>query len=388
MPGMNASPLVPLRTAALACALFVLGLGASTAAQSALDEARGLRKSGKPAEAVATLDAALQRTPGDADMQGLLGLCLLDAGDMTRARSLAEQLKDYQGDAFRPYVFVGRVYQQGQQVEPAIAAYRRAVKVNPRCIEALNQLVVLYIGAGNFGKALKQAEKLTAVRPEVGRPMMAAALAAQGDQQRRAGGETITLAADSFLAALEYLPDDRPLGERALDTLVIAVRLAEAEQVAEQVFPERGPGGSRSNDWHAWMGTIRAAAMDGVAAREHFETALAGQPDHPRAALGLARLLVDDGDFEAARGLLDVIRAHDPDSGRTALLLGEVLVALGETDEGIAALERAVELDPVQPKGHYQLARALLQAGRRDEGRAAMDRFRELQEASAPEVVR
>jgi len=380
---VNAPPAHRPRLAPRLLALaLLLALPVAARGQSALDQARAHRRAGRPEQAVAVLDEALARAPDDGSLLGLLGLCLLEAGELARAEALAEQLHDYRGDAFRPHVFLGHVHGRARRTEPAIAAYRRALEVNPQCVEALHQLCALYVATGSYGRALKHAERLHALRPELGLPLLAATLAAQGDEQRRAGAETLPLAADSFLAAHELMPDDRVLGERALDTLVLAVRLDDAARVADTLFP------GRDADWHGWMGTIRAAAMDAAAARAHFEAALASRPEHPRAALGLARLLVDDGDYERARELLAVVRARDPDSGSTALLLGEVLVALGELDEGIASLRRAVELDPVQPKGHYQLARALLQAGRREEGAAAMARSRELQEASAPEVVR
>lgn len=115
----------------------------------------------------------------------------------------------------------------------------------------------------------------------------------------------------------------------------------------------------------------RARALSGDAAIDELRRALALEPDHREAAIGLAELLVDDdpaaatelirphrpdpaaervaaridlasngGDVEALRDRL----AKDPQDGATLLELGRALAARGEHDEAIDRLLAAVAL--------------------------------------------
>ncbi|MCB9896653.1 MAG: tetratricopeptide repeat protein [Planctomycetes bacterium] len=358
--------------------LLLLALSGAARAPGAVDEAKALRRAGRPAEAVPVLDAALARHPGDDELEGLLGLCLLEAGQQGRVLELAKRRAGYTGDDFRMHVFLGRVAELDGALPAAIQSYRAAIERNPNAVEAYNQLVGAYLKNEAFGKALKQAEKLEQISPELGARLAAAALAAQGEQYRRAGAETLTLAAERFLAAHRKQPDDLTLTEMTLDTCVLAAYVDEALAVVEEVY-----GKQRDATYWTWIGTCRAAGMDGDGARAAFEQALALEPTNDKAALGLARLLVDDGDLDAAREVLSKVTVK-ADSGRVALLMGEVQVALGDVAEGVDWLRKATELDPGQPKAHYQLGRALMQLGRRDEANAVLEHFRELQERSLP----
>jgi tetratricopeptide (TPR) repeat protein len=64
---------------------------------------------------------------------------------------------------------------------------------------------------------------------------------------------------------------------------------------------------------HLLAGYLHLAAREVGPARAAFQSALALDPDHPRALLGLARIAIEEGDPDAARPALDRALLYHPD---------------------------------------------------------------------------
>lgn len=112
-----------------------------------------------------------------------------------------------------------------------------------------------------------------------------------------------------------------------------------------------------------------AAAGDAAQGEERetlYRTALAAQADHPRAVVGLARILADRGEPDEASALLARVPA-DPEARR---LVAELALRAGPGSDEIDALQARVEAGEAEAR--VPLGRALAAAGRHDEGLALL----------------
>lgn len=109
-------------------------------------------------------------------------------------------------------------------------------------------------------------------------------------------------------------------------------------------------------------------AGDAAGASELYAGALQLQPENLAAIAGLARLHLDTGDIEGAKGILALApqdKAQDPviAAVRAGIELAEQAAELGDTGE----LEARVAADPADHQARYDLALALNARDRRDE---------------------
>ena len=100
--------------------------------------------------------------------------------------------------------------------------------------------------------------------------------------------------------------------------------------------------------------SVRAAGDLG-AARMHLETALQHDPEHERATVGLAGILLDEGDFDGADELLAQWEG-DPRFGR---VLASMHFRRDAAGQDRAALEARVEANPDDAEAHFLLANVL-----------------------------
>jgi putative thioredoxin len=145
-------------------------------------------------------------------------------------------------------------------------------------------------------------------------------------------------------------------------------------------FIERlvGPLTAGADELIAQAQTV-AAAGDATGAAELYSQVLTEDESNIKAIAGLAKLHVDSGDLEQAKGVLSLspppAPGRDPDPAIAAVLaaihVAEQAAELGD----IAPLEKAVADDPGDNQARFDLALALNARGDRD---AAADRLLEI----------
>lgn len=111
--------------------------------------------------------------------------------------------------------------------------------------------------------------------------------------------------------------------------------------------------------------TTETAPTDPTAAKTYWSAKLEGDPDSSKAMLGLARALVDAGDVETAKPLLERIDATQQEYSDAQAILS-VLKLLQEVAEagGEAAVQSALDADPGDPNNRYLSACADAGKGR------------------------
>ena len=137
-----------------------------------------------------------------------------------------------------------------------------------------------------------------------------------------------------------------------------------------KVFIERlvGPMGPGETGELIEAAAAAIAAGDPAGASELYAAVLEIEPDNLAAIAGLARLHLDNGDIEGAKGILGMgppDKANDPaiTAIRAAIELAEQAASLGDTAE----LEAKVAADPKDHQARFDLALALNARDRREE---------------------
>jgi tetratricopeptide (TPR) repeat protein len=221
------------------------------------------------------------------------------------------------------------------QAEDAVAAYRRAVELDPRN------------GAAHYN--------LADALYDLGRPEQAIA---------------------AYRRAIETHPPSATDSHNGLGLALEArgqVKEAMAEYRRAIARDPRSPF-PRQN-----LGRLLAAQGQVAAAMEEYRRAIACDPQAPGPHFQLGRCLESQGRLEQAMAEYRRAIELDPNDGATHYHLGAVYRARGQADEAIAQFRKAVQVDPRGALGHDALAAALLRRGRFAEARAAaqlgLDRF-------------
>ena len=104
-------------------------------------------------------------------------------------------------------------------------------------------------------------------------------------------------------------------------------------------------------------------------------------PGRPDVVLKLAQAMGRQGQFAAARRVLDAALITRPEAPLLTFQRGLIQVRAGEHEAAVADFRRVLELDPDQHRARYALARALMAVGQEEEGRAQMEQFAAGEEA-------
>jgi tetratricopeptide (TPR) repeat protein len=118
-----------------------------------------------------------------------------------------------------------------------------------------------------------------------------------------------------------------------------------------------------------------------------FEHTLRWTSDNYIIEDGLAAVLLDCGQLDAARIRLDEALRVYPDYPDALCNLGLLLVRQGKTEEGIARYQAALRLEPTKSKWHFNLALALAQKGDLDAATSELDAALRLEPGFSPARV-
>ena len=278
-------------------------------------------------KALGRLDAMLALNPNNNAARLLQATIYLEMNDFERARAALESLRRTYGDD--PNI----LYQQG----------------------------VAFVGLGRYAEAtvVLEAALPRMDTPKLRRTLALAQIGLGKDDLGIANLERVFNAAKDFEAgralALNYA--QRGVSKKAL-------------AVAEEMLKlQAGRAGALD-----FLGTIRGMTGDLKGARQAFSQALAKQPLYGPAAVNLAKLDANDGDFDAARRRLDKILSTQfvPD---VLFELGLVELRAGQREQAIRHFRRLTEQGTGYRPAEVPLVDALLAVRRADEAIVAARGF-------------
>ncbi len=306
------------------------------------------------------------------------------AGDRANALTLIDRAIAGDGKRADLWMMKGDLLRLEKQTEPARAAYRRALELDPEQIGAHLAIGLLHLERNELDQAqaqLAQADKLVPNHP------MARYLGAVVDFRRGHHNEAKTKLQEVLKVAPDLLPaqllagaTEFALGNRqsAIGHLgkvlervpdhpyarkLMAAAMVSAGQLDEA---QRLVAGLGDDDLLSAVlqGDIALRKRDFAAARQHLEQAAALAPDNPALLVELARSRMASGDSAGAIEALNRAAELDTASGRPDALLVLTHLRAGRPAEAMAAAERLVRERPKDPLGYFLIGQVHL--ARRD----------------------
>lgn len=317
----------------------------------------GLMRSGRTADAVEALQAALKKDPGQARAAMALVEIHLQQQQADKAVPLVRAMLQRAPQEAALHALLGQVLAQAGQAAAARQALEQAIQLQPGLAAAHLQLARLDIAGRNFGAAetrLKgQAE--TGANP-LEALLMLAALSEQRGQpadalrwlERAAGKVSSGTDVRPQLAIVDFhLRQGQPL----------------AAVAAATVAQSRAPA-----DLAVLVAVARAqlGAGDAAAARRTLVAASSTAGSNPPALWLIARLQLSAADPAAAAHSLDKALAEAPSLLPLQALMVEADLRQGAFDRAEQRARQLAQRQPPVPLGHSLLGQVALQRGQVD----------------------
>jgi uncharacterized protein (TIGR02466 family) len=328
-----------------------------SSAQQRFEAARGALEQGRPQEAVNLLAAVLQAEPRNPPSHHLLGLALMQLGDVEGAERALRASISF--DKKKPAVYVGlsEALQRRGQAAEAEKVLRAALAVDRRHRGTVLALSQLLMALGRPAEALQVTAPLAvaADAPYAVLDLHAEALQRLGRLEEAVAMSQRAIAAGGPFSTLALAACYRELG-----------RYEDAEAAVRKAFDTAGDHPA------VWSSLARSLQDLGRhdEAEEAFRRALERAPFDPGAHQGLAELLwAKTADPERAARPLESVLAQRPTPHLLALR-ARLFNRAGKPEEAYALLERALAELPGDPLLHAAAATAAVHAGRAEEGLA------------------
>lgn len=272
------------------------------------------------------LQAYIKRHPGHPGARKLLAAIHASEGDAVGAISLLEPVLKASPNDYQALAVTASAYRAQRQYAKAAALLERATQA-PGAPAALQTSYGLsLVGAGQ--EALALAHLARAFSKDPGHQRTGVALAVLHLKRKEP-----KLAADVLDGMLRRTPNDP-----------VVLNL---------------------------LGTARAASGDRPRARAAYEKVLAGNPRFTPALLNLARLDVDEGRTDVARGRLTALLARQPRNTQAMFELARVEDSAGRASEATRWLEKLLEQDKKNAGAWVRLVDAHLRNGDTERALAA-----------------
>ena len=384
---------------------------------------------------------AIERDPKNVNAHLLLAQALAGIKDLDAGAAQVEEAIRMDPDEPRTYIGLGAFRQAQGDPKQAEAAFRQAVSVDPRSIDATlalaqfyvttarkeaeewlikavalapedvytnRALALFYINAERMSEAEKPLQTLARVSPAAGpRLLLSDFYFATG---RRSEARTLLEAllkdAAAFsevrqrLAVLEFLESRHQEAYRWLDEVLSKDdKDARATELkgrflltdgkladARELFKKSLASNPNSASTHYWLGLAYLNLNEREAARTEFSETQRLAPRDVAAKLQLAKLRLMDGNADAAATHVREALTIEPRNGQAHITLVDVLIAQGDLSSALKEATFIAANAPKAPAPQMQLGRIFMQQGNYPAAEEAFQRAIQLTNGSVDAV--
>lgn len=299
-------------------------------------------QAGRLAEAVDLYQQILQKDPDNTDALHLLGNIACQMGDAALAVNLIGRAHELLPTNLAYLNSLGMALRMQGQYEASIARYTQAMGLAPESASVHFGMANTYLAMGQVGKAEQGFREALALKPD----FFEACYNLANLQKSR--GEHAA-AVDSYQRAIALQPDfadaHHNLGSTYQAMGEFELALASYRQAMAGQLPET----------HNNMGNIYRAQGRLQQAADAYEAAIRLQSGFMPAYLGLARLLIENGQPADAIEWLNQAAGLAPDDAEIAFNRGIARAQLQQFDQAVSDFERAVQQQPDYVDALYNL---------------------------------
>lgn len=326
---------------------------------------------GKRAEAMDMVNAALKENPKDFEATSMRAAMWLTEGDPAKVQTAVNELQAAVTQDQKNFVLrynLGRAYQAKGDVEQARQSFLEAVKLRGDYTPARLSLAQLFLNKNDFPKSLQAAEEILAYDP----------INAQAKLIRsssRIGLGQPGPAREELQALLQQNPRQLDAQFQLGITYYLEKRFKEAEDVFRKMY-QQAPNDPR--------GLIGLAETYGL--QERFDQAIATLQDELKKTperhlfrLALANMAVRGKKYELAITEYQKLLEKSPKSYDVWLRLGEVYRLSNNIPKAVEGFRMATEVNPNDTMGQLKLALIFEADGRRMDAKPLYEKILKLE---------
>jgi len=303
----------------------------------------------KNAEARAEASFILERDPKNLDALLLWAGTAETPEEVAAAIDRLEGMQENFGEKAKPHLALGALYLRKQDVAKAEQAFKRAISVEPKSIEAHTLLGNFYLAKQESENAEQEFKAAAAIAP-AGSPARVAL--ADFYLLLNRPEEAKQVLADINKQAPGFLPAWRRTAQIAL-----AEKKYDESNAAIDVIMKKNP---EDVDGHLLRGQIYLAQRNTQAAVGEFQGVLRQEPKSALARYQLALAWLQSGDISQAKQELQEAKTNAPGFVDAQLLLSELNIRTGNVDPAIEELEQVIEKQPKVGRAYVLLGGAYL----------------------------
>jgi len=298
--------------------------------------ARVLVENGFVDDAGELLKSAPQKQKLAAEYLLVLARVQESQGDPAQAERTLNRAAKLSPKLFEPWFQSARLASQAKDYKKEVSLLSKALEIQPDDVEALRHLVLARMRSSDAAKAVADARRLYALRPE--------------------DPDAVYLLGATMINHAEW-HDARPIMEK-----LVSVR---DDATA-----------------HVMLGMTLLNDGDMEAASQQIERALEQNPKETEAHYYKGVIARQHGDLSGAVHEMELVVGANPQHALAQVELGTLAFQAGNLDRARLAFEQAVALNPRVPENHYQLALAYSRLGLQDKARVQMAEFQRLKAAA------
>jgi tetratricopeptide (TPR) repeat protein len=270
------------------------------------------------------------------------------AGDLTTAEAQYLLFLRAQPRSLEALVNLGVVYATMGRFDDAIASYKKALEISYLSAPVRLNLALAYYKAGRCAEAVPEFATVLESNPGTFN-----ALVLKADCHLQLGEF------QKAIALLEPIADQHQ-DEAAFNYVLGMALLQDMQTEKGSIYLDRILKQGDSAEAHVLMGVAKRAAGEFAEAREEFRKAVALNATLPVAHSMFGQAALSTGDRETARTAFQQELAINPNDFESNLYLGVILKEDREFAAARTHIDRAMVLRPGDPGARYQLATILL----------------------------
>ena len=271
-----------------------------------------------------------------------------EAGDLATAEAQYLLFLRDEPRNLEALVNLGVVYATMGRFDDAIASYKKALEISYLSAPVRLNLALAYYKAGRCAEAIPEFATVLDANPGTFN-----ALVLKADCHLQLGEF------QKAIALLEPIADQHT--DEAAFNYVLGMALLQDKQTEKgSIYLDRILKQGDSAEAHVLMGVAKRAAGEFAEAREEFQKAVALNATLPVAHSLLGQAALSTGDRETARTAFQQELAINPNDFESNLYLGLILKEDREFAAARAHIDRAIVLRPADPGARYQLATIML----------------------------
>ncbi|MGE5562009.1 MAG: tetratricopeptide repeat-containing sulfotransferase family protein [Bacillota bacterium] len=324
----------------------------------AIEMAGQLYSRGQYGQAERVCRQIIAARPANADAHNILGVSLAGLGQMDEAVAALKRAIKINGQAPSYHANLGEILRQAGRLDEAAKAIEESIRLDPNNAQALNNLGIIQYERKQFAEAVKSYRRALELRPN-----MAEALNNLGNALRLTGD------IDGALQAYQEALTQRAVYPEVYNNLGTLLQQDRRFEEAEHALRKAIQQNPRYIEAHNNLAQLLSGQKQEVEALRILGEALKFAPKNIQTLLLTAKIQLRRNNLQAAEQATKLALQEEPENAEALTVLGQIYHETDRYEEALDVLDRALKKNPENPEALNFYGVALKSVGRLDEAR-------------------